>query len=39
VRNRRRTDPETHTALARALEPHASLEDLRVLVQRVPSVH
>jgi predicted nucleotidyltransferase len=28
-------DPETHTAFARALEPHASLEDLRVLVQRI----
>jgi hypothetical protein len=30
-----RHDPETHTAFARALEPQASLEDLRALVQRV----
>jgi len=30
-----RHDPETHAAFARALEPHASLEDLRALVQRV----
>src|SRR3984893_10294925 len=30
-----RHDPETHIAFARALEPHASLEDLRALVQRV----
>ncbi len=30
-----RHDPETHTAFVRALEPHASLEDLRALVQRV----
>ena len=30
-----RHDPETHTAFARAIEPHASLEDLRALVQRV----
>ena len=30
-----RHDPETHTAFARALEPHASSEDLRALVQRV----
>jgi uncharacterized protein len=28
-------DPETHTAFARALEPHASLEDLRALVRRI----
>jgi uncharacterized protein len=28
-------DPETYAAFARALEPHASLEDLRALVQRV----
>jgi hypothetical protein len=28
-------DPETHTAFARALEPYASLDDLRRLVQRV----
>jgi hypothetical protein len=28
-------DPETHAAFARALDPHASLEDLRALVQRV----
>jgi uncharacterized protein len=28
-------DPETHAAFARALAPHASLEDLRVLVKRV----
>jgi predicted nucleotidyltransferase len=28
-------DPETHTVFARALEPQASLEDLRALVQRV----
>jgi predicted nucleotidyltransferase len=27
--------PETHTAFVRALEPNASLEDLRALVQRV----
>ena len=30
-----RHDPETHTAFAHALEPQASLEDLRALVQRV----
>jgi predicted nucleotidyltransferase len=30
-----RHDPETHKAFARALEPHASLEVLRELVQRV----
>jgi predicted nucleotidyltransferase len=30
-----RHDPETHTAFARAFEPHASLDDLRALVQRV----
>jgi hypothetical protein len=30
-----RHDPETHTALARALEPYASLEDLRALVRRI----
>jgi hypothetical protein len=30
-----RHDPETHTAFARALEPHASLDDLRLLVRRV----
>ena len=30
-----RHDPESHTAFARALDPHASLEDLRALVQRV----
>jgi uncharacterized protein len=30
-----RHDPEVHTAFARALEPHMSLEDLRALVQRV----
>jgi hypothetical protein len=31
-----RHDPETHAAFARALdEPHASLDDLRALVQRV----
>jgi hypothetical protein len=28
-------DPETHAAFARALEPHASLEDLRLLVRQV----
>ena len=28
-------DPETHAAFARALDPQASLEDLRALVQRV----
>jgi hypothetical protein len=28
-------DPETHRAFARALEPRASLDDLRALVQRV----
>ena len=28
-------DPETHAAFARALEPHASLDDLRALIQRV----
>jgi len=28
-------DPETHTAFARALDPHASSDDLRALVQRV----
>ena len=28
-------DPETHATFARALEPHASLEDLHALVQRV----
>jgi hypothetical protein len=28
-------DPETHATFARALEPHASLEDLYALVQRV----
>jgi hypothetical protein len=28
-------DPETHTAFARALEPHALLDDLCALVQRV----
>jgi hypothetical protein len=28
-------DPETHAAFARALDPHASSEDLRALVQRV----
>jgi predicted nucleotidyltransferase len=28
-------DPETHTAFTRALEPYASLEDLRALVQRI----
>jgi uncharacterized protein len=30
-----RHDPETHRAFARALEPRASLDDLRALVQRV----
>ena len=30
-----RHDPDTHAALTRAFEPHASLEDLRALVQRV----
>jgi hypothetical protein len=30
-----RHDPETHTAFARALEPHASLEHLRALVRRI----
>ena len=30
-----RHDPETHAAFARALDPHASSEDLRALVQRV----
>ena len=30
-----RHDPETHTAFAHALEPQASLEDLRALVKRV----
>jgi hypothetical protein len=30
-----RHDLETHTAFAGALEPNASLEDLRALVQRV----
>jgi hypothetical protein len=30
-----RHDPETHTAFSRALDPQASLEDLRALVQRV----
>lgn len=30
-----RHDPELYTAFARAFEPHASLEDLRALVQRV----
>lgn len=33
-----RHDPETHAAFARALEPHASLEDLRALIERVLSV-
>jgi predicted nucleotidyltransferase len=28
-------DHETHAAFARALDPHASLEDLRALVQRI----
>jgi uncharacterized protein len=28
-------DPEMHAAFARALEPHATLEDLRALVQRI----
>ena len=28
-------DPDAHAAFVRALEPHASLEDLRALVQRV----
>jgi hypothetical protein len=28
-------DPETHAAFARALEPHASLDDLRALIERV----
>jgi predicted nucleotidyltransferase len=28
-------DQETHAAFARALDPHASLEDLRTLVQRI----
>jgi len=28
-------DPETHAAFARALDPHASSDDLRALVQRV----
>jgi hypothetical protein len=27
--------PETHAAFVYALEPHASLDDLRALVQRV----
>jgi len=31
-----RHDPETHTAFARALEPHASLEDLRADSTRSP---
>jgi uncharacterized protein len=30
-----RHDPETHSAFTRALEPHASLDDLRALVSRV----
>ena len=30
-----RHDPETHAAFVRALEPHASLGDLRALIQRV----
>ena len=30
-----RHDPEAHKVFARALDPHASLEDLRALVQRV----
>src|SRR5262249_56059238 len=30
-----RHDPETHAALARAFESHASLDDLRALVQRI----
>jgi hypothetical protein len=30
-----RHDPETHTAFARALEPQASLENLRALIQRI----
>jgi hypothetical protein len=28
-------DPETHAAFVRALDPHASLEDLRALVHRI----
>jgi hypothetical protein len=28
-------DPGTHTAFTRALEPHASSEDLRTLVQHI----